>query len=162
MRARSPVLVVALTAVLATAGCAPLERTDLHDIDWIAVAGRDLNCPGDVHLVGRDYHDIGATRDDEAFVTMRCTQAGETRPEHGQLEVFLGGSDRRNPTRIAVMVRISDGMTLDGCVVFRGHQAFTRDATGKSAVEASWVTAKDKKLTFRPRPTAPAAMPGCS
>jgi hypothetical protein len=89
-------------------------------------------------------------------------QVGETRPEHGQLEVFLGGSDRDNPARIAVMVRNSEGMTLDDCVVFRGDHAFTDDVTGKSAVEARWVPVKGKKPSYQPHAVAPAAMPGCS
>jgi hypothetical protein len=137
-RPRLPSWPLAAVVILAgLAGCA-VTPEDLRSVDWPAIAGQDLNCPENVVRVGTPlFHDVSGDGKAEAFVTMRCVTAGRPQPEPGQLEVFAGGSDPKNPTRVAVMVRNSDGIVLDGCVLFAGTRVITAGVRNSAPVQRS-------------------------
>ncbi|WP_089249738.1 hypothetical protein [Asanoa hainanensis] len=116
-------------------GCTPFP-TDLRKVDWVAVTGRDLNCPGRVvkATFSPQFHDVNADGRNEAFVAMRCDLSGAAY----QIEVFDGASDPDNPVRIAVLARNAhvprtEMIFLDGgCLAFVGGTTVVR-GTGYSA-----------------------------
>ena len=163
MRRRSPALLAALVAALAVSGCSAYLTPD-EPIDWLSVAGRDLNCDDDaVELVApvADY-DIDGDGVADQFVTMRCRPHGDAGPEPSQLEVFRGGSSRDNPARMAVIIRNRQGLRFDGCLSFVGRQVFIPAVErGKRVVwVASWNGKEKRMKTERHADSAP--ITGCS
>jgi hypothetical protein len=154
-----PLLVTALSVV---AGCGVVIHSDLRGVDWVHVAGRDLNCLDQVEKAGDEYlYDITGDGAEEVFVVMHCVTGDAPQPEPDQLEVFDGSSSRANPTRLAVLVHSSAQMTLDDCMYFSGHRAFARGYQGgaTTVLVAQWQDGRELRVVERL--SQPDAMPSC-
>jgi hypothetical protein len=120
-------------------GCRAPGSPGSGNPDWQTAVGRDLNCADDrIKVIGgrADEHDIDGDGTKDFFVTMRCTSTAPGSPKHSQLEVFRGGSDPANPTRLAVIVRAWQGYELTGCVAYVEGRIYTLGRKG--AAEQIW------------------------
>ena len=130
MPARRLLSLVVIAALLPLTACDgdELISSGLDNVDWVAVAGRDLNCGQGVRLIAVARHDITGDGDNEAFVVMRCK---DPQISADQLEVFDGAGKASDPP-IAVLTRNWTGpgdRPLDmehGCVSMVGDQVIVR------------------------------------
>jgi hypothetical protein len=171
-------LVAGMVATLVATGCAPPVSPDrLRAVDWVAVAGRDLNCtePPKLAPFGVQAYDITDDGIADSFVAMKCPTMKAPQPY--QVEVFDGSSDPKNPTRIDALTRtMGDDPALeiyldgsDGClyfsnrtVIIRGTMRNTSDPSAQPAVLGFVVRTwrKDiKKFDPPPRPDQIKTMP---
>ncbi|MGA5298840.1 hypothetical protein ACPCHT_02870 [Nucisporomicrobium flavum] len=98
----------------------------------------------------------------EAFVTLQCVTPGGGRFEPAQLEVFAGDSDPAEPTRLAVIIGLSDKIALDTCVYFAGAGAMARATDGRTVAMATWVPKEPKpRITKAAAPLSSIKLPPC-
>lgn len=159
MPARRLLTLVVIAALLPIAACNGDEligsgSTDLDHADWVAVAGRDLNCAQDPQFIDVQRHDITGDGKGEAFVIMRCK---DPKISADQLEVFDGAKKATDPP-IAVLTRnwMDPGnhpLTMEhGCVSMVGAQVIVRGRSVKSGAREqkvwTWtdVGTKDRRL----------------
>lgn len=65
-RTRTALTILSAAAAMLTGTCEGVA-SDLRDVDWVAVAGRDLNCKERVQLVGTvHHHDLSGDGEAEA------------------------------------------------------------------------------------------------
>jgi hypothetical protein len=124
--ARRALLAIGVAAVLQQVpGCINNDQTGaMTPTEWAAVAGPDLNCPGQatVRAGWPQYYDITGDGVAEGFVDLVCAGAGADSPD--QVEVFGGTSRSSRIERLTSVAAPPDQQIFlaHGCVYFTGNK----------------------------------------
>ncbi|BCJ40011.1 hypothetical protein GCM10010168_28690 [Actinoplanes ianthinogenes] len=151
MSARRLLPLVVIAALLPLTACA--DGTDLEHTDWVAAAGRDLNCEQGARLIGVEHRNIVGDGKDDYLVVMRCK---DPKISADQLEVFEGGKKATDPP-FAVLTRnwpdpeTSPMIMEHGCVTFPKDQVVIHGVLAQNPDEDQkkiWTRTKDGRLVY--------------